>query len=228
MLGRHFAVITLTAGGVVVACFLLEKLFIFVLAKQYSQSVAEAWNIDQHLANAYFWMLFGLAVVLGAYAFSFSRATRSIAIAGIVALLSGHSLLLWFGEKDKAFDRAGNATKCYVITRDAITYGKRSGIDPGTGLECKPVTPDVVERIKAFQNGKRPERISIENPMFFDTRTGKPSVWFSRTSDGNVQLFDLMGFHPETGEELQSVTSEVVALWKKQKCGSSRHVQLRD
>ncbi len=34
--------------------------------------------------------------------------------------------------------------------------------------------------------------------------------------DGTIEIFDLMGFHPETREELQPITPEIVGVWKAQ------------
>jgi hypothetical protein len=109
-----------------------------------------------------------------------------------------------------------------VITRDAIKYGERPGIDPTTGLECKPITPDIAERVERYANGNRPRRIEEGDPVFFDLRTGNPVVWFSQTKNGNVEIYDLMGFHPETGEELQPISKTVVEAWKNQRQLASR------
>jgi len=50
------------------------------------------------------------------------------------------------------FDPASGATdKCYVVTRDGIQMGGKPGIDPDTGLQCRPLTPEVVERLRAYR-----------------------------------------------------------------------------
>jgi hypothetical protein len=60
----------------------------------------------------------------------------------------------------EAFDpTSGNSTKCYVVTRDDIEYGEKPGIDPATGRECRPVTAEVIERVRAYKWGNRPKRI---------------------------------------------------------------------
>ncbi len=48
-----------------------------------------------------------------------------------------------------------------------------------------------------------------------DSRTGEPIVWFSKNTGGSIELFDLMGFHPITGEELLPITRDVVETWKQ-------------
>ncbi len=78
---------------------------------------------------------------------------------------------------------------------------------------------DLLAEIEKIQNtkGRQPQRITSGDPPFFDPRSGKPSVWYSKDKDGTIEIFDLMGFHPETGDTLQSVTPEIVELWKAQK-----------
>jgi hypothetical protein len=51
--------------------------------------------------------------------------------------------------------------------------------------------------------------------------SGEPIVWYFQGKDGSIQLFDLTGFHPETGEELLPITKEIVESWKAQstECG---------
>jgi tetratricopeptide (TPR) repeat protein len=111
---------------------------------------------------------------------------------------------------------SGKGVKCYVVTRDEIQYGERAGFDPKSGRACRPLTPEVVERLRAYKWGTRPGKIEIADPVFFSLRTGEPIVWYHRQESGIVELFDLMGFHPDTGDELLPVTKEIVALWRSQ------------
>ena len=98
-----------------------------------------------------------------------------------------------------------NAKQCYIIQRDSrapVIYRDRlPGIDPETGRECRLVTIGVVERLKEYAEGKRPVRIKAPQPEFFDPRTSEPIVWYV-DHGGTIEIFDLMGYHPETSEEL--------------------------
>jgi hypothetical protein len=58
--------------------------------------------------------------------------------------------------------------------------------------------------------------VNEDEPVFFDPRTGEPIVWFWRAKSGEIELFNLMGFHPETGEELQPVSRDAVEAFKLQ------------
>lgn len=125
--------------------------------------------------------------------------------------------MLWYGTRAYYFDRSGKAIKCYVLTRDGkVTYGERPGIDPATGRQCRPIKVEILERLKEYETGKRPQRITDANPTFFDPRTGEPIVWYYRSKDNEIEIFDLMGFHPDTGEELIPITKELVEQWKLQ------------
>jgi hypothetical protein len=118
-----------------------------------------------------------------------------------------------------------NAKQCYIIQRDSrapVIYRDRlPGIDPDTGRECRLVTLSVVERLKEYAEGKRPVRIKAPQPEFFDPRTSEPIVWYVDRG-GTIEIFDLMGYHPETSEELLPVTPEIVDRWKAQQAQNRR------
>ena len=110
-----------------------------------------------------------------------------------------------------------NAKQCYIIQRDArepvIYRDQPPGMDPETGRECRLVTIDVRERLKEYAEGKRPVRIKAPQPEFFDPRTSEPIVWYV-DHGGTIEIFDLMGYHPETSEELLPVTPKIVDPWE--------------
>jgi hypothetical protein len=64
-------------------------------------------------------------------------------------------------------------------------------------------------------------------PTFFDPTTGEPVVWYSKNDHGQIELFDLMGFHPQTGEELIPITRDIVQAWKQQAAKVVRRVPVR-
>jgi TPR repeat protein len=75
---------------------------------------------------------------------------------------------------------------------------------------------ELLERLRAYEKGNRAKRIQVNDPTFFDLGTGEPIVWYYKSKGGLIELFDLMGFHPESGDELIPITKEIVELWKKQ------------
>jgi hypothetical protein len=118
-----------------------------------------------------------------------------------------------------------NATQCYIIQRGArapvIYRNNLPGMDPETGRECRLVTTGLIERLKEYAEGKRPNRIKARPPEFFDPRTSEPIVWYV-DHEGAIEIFDLLGYHPETGEELLPVTPEIVDRWKAQQAQASK------
>ncbi len=161
-------------GSIIIALILLaglfwilEKTIFYLFARSYVEEVAEQLDVNKYLATAVAWVAFAATILFARYTFSFSKTKRVIGIFGFLILLVGQSLVLWYGTSNQFFSRTGEATKCYIITRDSIRYGERSGTDPVTGRECRPVTPEMVERLKAYEGGNRPKRIEIANPHFF-------------------------------------------------------------
>jgi hypothetical protein len=197
--------------------WILDKLFLFYAAKSYVDELADAFALNKHLTRALLISSFMAALIFGRQIWSISSRRRLIGIIGISVLLVGHSLALWYGTRDNYFDRTGAAAKCYVLTRDGkVTYGEVAGIDPATGRLCRPVTAEMLERLQQYEQGKRPTLITDLEPNFFEARTGEPVVWYYQSPVDGIQLFDLMGFHPQTGEELVPITKQVVDQWKKQ------------
>jgi hypothetical protein len=205
--------------------WVVDKFVLYFLTRNYVDEVGDVFDLNNHLRNALLLLTFLAALFFARFLWSFSKRKRLIGIAGISALLVGHSLVLWYGTKDITIDRQGNSIKCYVLSRDGkVTYGEHPGIDPATGRQCRPVKPEMVERLKEYEAGKRPQRITESNPTFFDPRSSEPIVWYYRSKDNSVEIFDLMGFNPDTGEELLPITKEIGAEWKRQNAEGQRCV----
>lgn len=216
-LGRplRLLIIFLAAAIAVILVFLFfGYLTTYLLARDYVDEIAQVFDLNENIAKAIVWATFAGAIFLLGNALSFYRWRRLVGLTGILGLLIFHSLILSYGTLHQSFDRKGRAIKCYILTRDSIRLAENPGIDPISGRECRPITPEIAERVDAYKNGKRPTRIEGREPIFFDPRTGQPIVWFSLSKNDEIQLFDLMGFHPDTGEELLPVTKEIVNRWK--------------
>jgi hypothetical protein len=213
---RLTAVVSAFIVASLILLWVFDKIFLFLMARSYADEIAEAFDLNRNLATAIAWSIFAAILILVRYVFSFSKMRRRAALAGLLALLIGHSLLLSKGTSGEIIDRYGKAKKCYVITRDGVNYRERPGFDPSTGRECKPVTPELVEKLREYERGHRPTRVETANTGFFDPGTGRPIVWFYKDRDGEIEFFNLMGFHPETGDELEPVSKGIVELWNAQ------------
>lgn len=57
---------------------------------------------------------------------------------------------------------------------------------------------------------------SIENIQFFDPLTAEPKIWYHKSADGQIELFDSNGYHPQYKEKLQPIAPDIVAQIRKQ------------
>jgi hypothetical protein len=220
---RLILIIAASILGAMVLLWILDKVIFFYVAQTYVDEVARVLDLNRYLANALVILTFVVAIFFTRYLWSFSKQRRLVGIVGLTTLLVGHSLLLWYGTRNNAFDTSGNATKCYVLTRDGqVIYREQVGIDPSTGRQCRPVTPEMYERLQKYASGKRPTLITDPNPTFFDPRSGEPIVWYYNGKDQTIEIYDLMGFQPDTGEELLPVTKDIVSEWRKQEVDRTR------
>lgn len=170
--------------------WIVDKLVFYYLSRTYVDQVASVLDLNAHLANALVLLTFAVAIFFASYVWSFSKSKRLIGLAGVLALLIMHSVLMWYGTRNSYFDRSGKAIKCYVLSREGqVTYGERPGIDPATGRLCRLITAEILERLKLYEKGKRPQQILISVPTFFDPRTGEPIVWYSLSKDNEIQAF---------------------------------------
>src|SRR5690349_15409632 len=90
--------LTLGAGVVVVGLifWILDKVILYSLTRSYVDSISSAFALNKHMADAILWVTFGIGVLIFRLIFSFSRTKRLVGALGILALLVGHSLALWY------------------------------------------------------------------------------------------------------------------------------------
>jgi hypothetical protein len=205
--------------------WLFNELFYYLLAKSYADELSQAYNLNKGFTKALVWASFAAVVLFAGCTFSFSKRKRTVGYIGILALLIGHGVLM--GKRDPNYDTSGKTEKCYVLKRDGITILNHVGVDPDTGRECKLLTPQMTEKYNAYKDGKRPQTVTDSNPAFFDPISGEPIIWFAKAEAGRIELFDLMGFHPQTGEELRPVDKQIVDEWRKQSSKIVRRVPNR-
>ncbi|MGX9431854.1 MULTISPECIES: hypothetical protein [Bradyrhizobium] len=70
------------------------------------------------------------------------------------------------GRIDANFRKNGVPEKCYVMSRTTIRTLNRVGIDPETGRECRPLTPQILEKIEEYRSGHRPKQVISNDPTF--------------------------------------------------------------
>lgn len=187
--------------------FLFSEAIYYLLARSYVDEIARAFDLNKNLANALVWVSFAAIVFFAGYSFSFNKRKRMIGWLAILALLIGHSLILSMSNN--------LMTRCYVLTRDSIKVMNQPGIDPQTGRECRLLTPQMAEKVIEYQNGKRPSQVQNLPVVFFSPISGEALVWYTQSPQTGIELFDLMGFNPRTGEELKPVTRQIADDWTR-------------
>ena len=195
---------------------IVDALLVYYLARSYVDEIAEAADLNPYLAKALLYSTFVLLAIFTGMVVRFSKRKRLFGLAGIFSLLLAHALVMSWLTWSTLINRKGEALECYVITRDGVIYHRHPGIDPETGRQCRPVKPEIIGKLKEYEKGKRPTRIVGVEPVFFDPGTGEAIVWYHRDRNDQIELYNLMGFDPNTGEELLPVTKEVAQEWKKQ------------
>jgi hypothetical protein len=106
------------------------------------------------------------------------------------------------------------AYKWCADTPEGIRTFDGAGMDPIYGLQLKPCTFEQIVALRQRQKGfTGPQKVQVENPGrfdFFDAITGKPRVWYHKSSDGEYDLYDRAGKHPGTGEDLRPIDREAI------------------
>jgi hypothetical protein len=124
---------------------------------------------------------------------------------GILAVYNGLLATLTWNHN---FDRDGHALRWYNIVDGVIRYAWSGGIDPETGRERKPVTPELWPTLEAFRTG-RMRRVTPDNAtVWFSQVTGDPELFYVRRGT-EIELWNYPGYHPVTQEKLLPVTKAV-------------------
>jgi len=108
--------------------------------------------------------------------------------------------------------REAYAYKWCAETPEGIKTFDGPGKDPVYGIEAKPCTFEQIVAIREIEKGvSGPRRIQIGDVKqfsFFDPITGKPRLWYYKSSDGSYEFFDRFGKHPGTGNDLRPIDQE--------------------
>lgn len=221
-LWQAIALILIVAIPAIVFVWVTDQIFLYHISQSYVNDIAKVFNINKYLAQAITIVVF-MVVVFFVGKIGISKTNRAVAVWGITSLLVGYYLAMGYGTGAHVFDRDGNAIKCYVLTRDgSVRWLELVDVDPLTGRKCQKPTPEIVERLTIYVQGKRPQRLSDEETAFFESRTSEPIVWYWKAKSGDIEIFNLMGFHPETRDELLPVTPDIVEQFKAQRAQRQR------
>lgn len=221
-LWQAIALILIVAIPAIVFVWVTDQIFLYHLSQSYVDDIAKAFNLNKYLAQAITIVVF-IVFVFFVGKIGISKTNRAVSTWGITLLLVAYYLAMSYGTGSHKFDTQGNAIKCYVLTRDGgVRWLEPVDVDPLTGLKCRKPTPELVERLNIYIKGKLPQRVGDDEVAFFDPRTSEPIVWYWKAKSGDIEIFNLMGFHPETRDELLPVTPDIVEQFKAQRAQRQR------
>jgi YHS domain-containing protein/uncharacterized membrane protein YhaH (DUF805 family) len=109
--------------------------------------------------------------------------------------------------------------KWYALTPEGVKYFDTPGIDPVYGIVLKPLTSDIIGRLKLLEKGDI-KLIDPENFNLFNSITGEPQAWYFCSESNVYEFYDKPGFHPQSGSPLLPVTKDVYEAWMKSKSAS--------
>jgi len=161
-----------------------------------------------------------LCFLLLAQAFQFIPITpRTVLVVPTCALIVG---ALWFqaGNKQSLSRIAGKMVSIMAVS---IAGSLLQGQFPETwsrlsslGASLDRVLARIVSSLGVQADS--PHRIQLrslaefKNQAFFHpTNQSETLVWYSRSADGEIELFSAPGFHPSTGEQLRPITVDIVS-----------------
>jgi len=189
---------------------MIYKIHHYAVSKIVENSGLNQWLIKGIVIIALIPLLWVLpAMYIGKY----KKAARAI---GLI-YLGAFFLTLYFVNKDIYFSHSGRdrpPLKWYAITPEGVRYYDGPGVDTTYGIPLKPVTPDIIKKLRMWES-KNIKLLDPHKTTFFNPITGEPQAWYYRDSEGSFEFYDKDAFHPTTGEKLKPITKEVILEWKE-------------
>lgn len=179
-------------------------------------TISNVTGLNQYLVTAASALLFIPFFVGVSWSLKvWNKRRRNAGVAILLILFVFYNLGLFYFTRDTYFAFAkGEALKFYALTPEGVKFYDRAGVDQTYGITLKPVTPDVIRKLKLLEKGEfkpvDPSRVNFFNPI-----TGDAQAWYYRYPDGAVEFYDKPGHHPLTGATLAPVTQQIVLEWRK-------------
>ncbi len=90
-------------------------------------------------------------------------------------------------------------------------------IHPVYGRDVAPITPDIAFYLEKKEHGKLTEtKIKASNKYKFFTADGVALTWYCIVPNGDIEVFEIPGVHPQYGKKLLPVTGEIVTIFLEQ------------
>lgn len=211
--GLLFGSVVLVLSQIMVG-HLIAKYF----ASDLSQQFGLIFNLNHYFVKAIFYGFVIVLVPIISFFFYLNHKSIERGLFALTAMYGALSLVLGIGIwLNPLIDQ-----RCYTLTPSGVSYlelrpGEIETVDPRNGRKCLKVTAEILPVLVRYEKGERPSEITrTEDVEFFSSVSGEAIVWYARYANGEIVIYDLLGFDPVVGEQLLAVTKEVVAEWAEQ------------
>lgn len=213
--------------GIVLAIIFIFALFIYITALPLSIHII--WNLYGYITNKIVsttgvsqFLAKGIVIILlipliWVIPNMFKRKHRKSASAIGFLYIGVFFLALFFLSKDIYFAHSGGEPlKWYALTPDGVRYYDSPGVDPVSGITLKPVTPEIIPKLKLWEKGALNfQLIDPADATWFNPITGDPQLWYYQYPDGTLEFYNKPAHHPITGEPLKAVTKQIYFEWRE-------------
>jgi TPR repeat protein len=112
--------------------------------------------------------------------------------------------------------------KCFVLTNKGVDYYELNGKLPSaiitrTNQPCREIKPEFLLSLAAYEKGEQLAKIDPISDFDLFDRSSLPKVWYSKKTDGEFILYNMMGYDLLSNEELLPVNREVADLIRLQR-----------
>jgi len=132
----------------------------------------------------------------------------------IVLYVAAYFLTMYFASRGSYYTMKGESIKYCAETPEGIRVFDAPGVDPVYGIALRPCSEDQIRALRKELVGIHgPKLLTVKDPRayeFFDGVSGRPKVWFYRSSDGHIDFYDKAGAHPGTGSPLSAINAAVI------------------
>ncbi len=155
-------------------------------------------------------------LIAAKHTFSSNRTKRTVGYGLIVGYICIYFTLMHFATKDLLFTHdSGEAQKWVSITADGeVRVYNSPGYDVFSGTILKKMTPELAQQIRFLQQNDMTD-FDISN-AYFHPITGDTLKWYSIDDGGSILIHDHAGFDTQTGQQLKSVTLDILGQLKQQ------------
>lgn len=189
----------------------LKYVAISQIYSYFVESLANLLGVSMYLIRA----LVILAMVPFLYAIklmlSFSSQKRRIGGAILTAFLVVYNIGLYYATRDLSFGfQKGEILRWYAETPEGVKFFDRAGVDPVYGIPLKPVTPELMRKLKGTSQAIDPAKAA-----WFSTVSGEAQLWYYQSPEGELEFYAKPGAHSFTGEQLLPVTKDIYFRWRE-------------